>query len=165
MVDFSSRDSQRGHASYWSSRAVLIRQMTPGERRLRALAAAHAKWGRLGPEERRAQTASARRARYDRYLRRADPDGVLDEAERERRADHLRRADMARMSMKAAQARRARPDATRKIRQTRAKQVAREAGVAVVVALVPDPAKARDDGSSAKKRRPTVVAPLAVPNA
>lgn len=50
--------------------------------------------------------APARRGFDARFEREADPDGVLAPAERARRADALRRAHMARLAMKSAQARR-----------------------------------------------------------
>jgi hypothetical protein len=52
--------------------------------------------------------AAARRAFLDGFATEADPDGVLPEDERLRRADQLLKAHMARLSLAASQARRAR---------------------------------------------------------
>lgn len=73
--------------------------------RNRASVAAHESWARTS--DRAARTAPAREARWKRYLERArelqgheaTPEAV------ERAAEHLYRADMARMSLKAAKAR------------------------------------------------------------
>jgi len=60
--------------------------------------------GRLGGlaaaarHDSRRMTQAARRARWQRYLDRVDPDRALPEGERVRRAEALRRADMLRMS-------------------------------------------------------------------
>jgi len=61
---------------------------------------------KLSPEQRKAHTQPARDGRRQKYLTLADPDGVLDQAERERRADLLLRADMKRLALKSAAARR-----------------------------------------------------------
>lgn len=51
-------------------------------------------------------TAPAREGFLARFEREADPDGVLSPEERSRRAEALRRAHMARLALKSAQARR-----------------------------------------------------------
>lgn len=56
--------------------------------------------------DRSARTAAARAAKYAKYERMADPDGVLPPEERARRADQLHRAAMAEMSRLAIAARR-----------------------------------------------------------
>lgn len=65
---------------------------------------AHESWARTA--DRTARTAPARRAFLARFEREVDPDGVLDPAERTRRAEHLRAAYFARLALASAQARR-----------------------------------------------------------
>jgi hypothetical protein len=79
--------------------------LTAEERKLRASIAAHEKHSRNDPVE---STAKARATFLERFQREADPDGVLDPAERARRADHLLKAHMARMSLAASKAKKAR---------------------------------------------------------
>ena len=69
-------------------------------RKLRARMGGLALSAKTDPAER---MAKARWGRWQKYLERADPDGVLSEEERHRRADALRRADIARMQLKARQ--------------------------------------------------------------
>jgi hypothetical protein len=57
--------------------------------------------------DRIAATQPMRDARRAKYLERVDPDGLLPEPERQRRADSLLRADMRRLALKSAQSRRA----------------------------------------------------------
>ncbi len=72
------------------------------QRKLRASAAAHASHvNRTGSEA----TAAARRASDARFEHQADPAGVLDPAERERRARHLRAAHMKSLALKSSKAR------------------------------------------------------------
>jgi hypothetical protein len=60
--------------------------------------AAYARWNPKSAEERRSETAPAR-AGYDaRWLRLADPDGLLGDAERRRRADGLLKEHITRMA-------------------------------------------------------------------
>jgi len=80
-------------------------QMNPSERALRARLAAHAMHGR---NDARATTAKARAAFLARFERQADPEGRLPPAERQRRAQQLRRAYFARLALASAKARRAR---------------------------------------------------------
>lgn len=61
-----------------------------------------------GTHDSRAITANARAAFLTRFEARADPDGVLPPEERRRRAEHLRRAYFARLSLKAVEVRRVR---------------------------------------------------------
>lgn len=77
---------------------------TPEERSLSARIAAAERWGRTADPK--AATAPARAGLRARFVREADPDGTLDPADRERRADHLMRAHMLRMSLRAKAARR-----------------------------------------------------------
>jgi len=74
------------------------------DRVLIARIAAAERWGRTS--DRSSATVPARRGLRARFEREADPDGTLVPAERVRRADHLMRAHMLRMSRVAAQGRR-----------------------------------------------------------
>lgn len=74
------------------------------DRVLMARIAAAERWGHTS--DRRAATAPARRGLRAKFEREADPHGTLVPAERARRADHLMRAHMLRMSRAAAQGRR-----------------------------------------------------------
>jgi hypothetical protein len=85
-------------------------QMNPSERALRARLAAHAMHGR---NDARATTAKARAAFLARFERQADPEGRLPPAERQRRAQQLRRAYFARLALASAKARRARRPAAK----------------------------------------------------
>lgn len=86
---------------------------TPEEIRQQAVAAAHQSWANTtDPAARLAPALEGQQARFRRL---ADPDGVLSEEERERRAYHIQAAHMAKMraaslrsrrEKKAAQARR-----------------------------------------------------------
>ena len=80
-------------------------RIDPGERALRARIAAHAMHGR---HDSRQTTAKARAAFLASFERQADPEGRLPAAERERRAQQLRRAYFARLALASAKARRAR---------------------------------------------------------
>jgi len=84
--------------------------LTPEQRTLRARMAAHAMHAMHDSRE---TTAHARSARWERYLAQVDPDGVLPEAERIRRAEHARQADMLRLSLASASARASRKRAQR----------------------------------------------------
>jgi hypothetical protein len=79
----------------------------PEDRVILSRIAAAERWGRSGSRDARAAaTAPARAGLRARFLREADPDGTLSEAERERGADQLMSAHMMRMSLKARTARR-----------------------------------------------------------
>lgn len=77
--------------------------MTPSERTLRARIAAHSRWAKEDPV---AATAPARAGFEKRFLDEVDPDRVLPEAERLRRAKHAKSAYFSRLALKSAQARR-----------------------------------------------------------
>lgn len=96
------------------------------ERALRARIAATTRWAKT--VDRSAATAPARSARRAKLALEVDPDGVLPEAERERRTDQLIRAQMLSASHAAAVARRK----AREARETAARfdQVAAEAEAA-----------------------------------
>jgi hypothetical protein len=77
--------------------------VTPEERALRSRIAAHVKWA--STPDPTAATERARAAALDRFEREVDPDGTLDPKERARRAEHLRKAHMARLALASAKAR------------------------------------------------------------
>lgn len=80
-------------------------ELTPQERTLRAQIAAHESWAQTA--DRTARTAAARAgldAKFDAMV----PPEVTDPVERARRAGHFRKAHFARLSLRSAQARRAR---------------------------------------------------------
>lgn len=70
---------------------------------MRARAAAYALHARTDP---RATTQAARRAFLVRFEREVDPDGVLAESERRRRAEAARKAYFTALALKSSQARR-----------------------------------------------------------
>jgi hypothetical protein len=80
--------------------------MTPAERSMRAQLGAHALWAKT--EDRAAQTQAARDGFYARFERQVDPEGLLLPEERQRRAQHARKAHMLRLSLASAKARRQR---------------------------------------------------------
>lgn len=81
------------------------RRESPAERSLRARAAAY----RLHSlHDSRELTRNARLAFNDRFTRQVDPNGVLPEAERQRRAACARKAYFAELAAKSAKARRSR---------------------------------------------------------
>jgi len=77
--------------------------MSPEDRVLHARLAAHTLHSRYDSRE---LTAPARKAFLDRFEVEVDPDGVLPEEERKRRAAHLRTAYFTRLALKSARARR-----------------------------------------------------------
>lgn len=77
---------------------------TPSERKLRAQLAAHTSWANT--PDRTKRTEAGRQALNDKFEREVDPDGVLDPAERARRAESARKAYYARLALLSAQARR-----------------------------------------------------------
>lgn len=72
--------------------------LTPEQRTLRARAAVHASWANT--EDRTARTAPARKAFMRRFEDQVDPDRLLPEAERQRRAKHAMRSHMASLALK-----------------------------------------------------------------
>ena len=80
--------------------------LTPRERKLRAQIAADESWART--PDRSARTAAARKARFAKYREQAADlaSPGAGEAEIAQRAEYLMRADMRRMALKSAQARR-----------------------------------------------------------
>lgn len=82
--------------------------LSPAERTLRARVAAYSLHSQVNSSEhmKAAQAASPGQLGY--WERQVDPDGVLDDVERRRRADCARRAHMAKLALASSQARRAR---------------------------------------------------------
>jgi hypothetical protein len=78
---------------------------TAAERSQYARLAAYAKHSRTSGRE---ATAAANRGKMGRYMAAVDPDGVLDSAERSRRAELAMKEDMTRLAIRSAQARRSR---------------------------------------------------------
>jgi hypothetical protein len=76
------------------------------DRSLAAAHAAHERWSRATPEERREGNRRARETWLARFAAEADPDGTLDPIEREQAAARLLAAHMSRLALKAAAARR-----------------------------------------------------------
>ncbi|CAN5907527.1 hypothetical protein BH23ACT2_BH23ACT2_15380 [soil metagenome] len=79
--------------------------LTPSERSTRASIAGATRWAHT---DRRQASADARRRQMAKYEALVDPDGQLDPAERAARADNARKADMQRLALKSAKARRLR---------------------------------------------------------
>lgn len=71
--------------------------LTPEQRSLRARIAAHSLHAQRDPRE---TTARARETFLARFLREVDPEGVLPPAERQRRAEHARKAYFARLALR-----------------------------------------------------------------
>lgn len=77
--------------------------MTPAERTLRARIAAHSSWANT--PDRTARARKAVDATLARFERQVDPEGHFSPAQRRQMAESARRAHMARLSARAAQAR------------------------------------------------------------
>jgi hypothetical protein len=82
-----------------------LTEPSPAERALRARLAAHSLHASVSDPA--AHTAPARRAFLDRFEREVDPEGVLPLQERQRRAEHARKAYFLRLALASAKARRA----------------------------------------------------------
>ncbi len=80
--------------------------LSPEQRAMRASIAAHTQWAKESDPS--ARTAQARAAFLAKFEAEADPEGVLDPAERARRAEHLRRAHFTRLALASSRARAAR---------------------------------------------------------
>lgn len=79
---------------------------TPAERRLRAQAAAHARWAK--DPDRTGNALRGQQGLLARFERQVDPDGELAPAERARRAESARKAHMASLAARSIKVRRAR---------------------------------------------------------
>lgn len=77
---------------------------TATERVLQSRLAAHSKWANT--TDRSGATAPGRAAFESRFEREVDPDGILDPAERARRAESAKAAYFARLALQSAQSRR-----------------------------------------------------------
>ena len=77
--------------------------LSPEQRRLRAQTAAYERWSKQDPRE---GTKPARAAFNQRFIDQVDPERVLPEAERTRRAQSAMRAHMSRMALASSRARR-----------------------------------------------------------
>jgi hypothetical protein len=77
--------------------------LTPEQRTQRARIAVLTRWSREDPKP---AMAAANRGFHDRFVKEVDPDGVLPPVERARRADAAKKAHMARLAFRSAQARR-----------------------------------------------------------
>lgn len=77
--------------------------LTPSERTLRARLAAHSLHARVDGA---AHTEPARQAFLSRFEAQVDPDGVLSPGERQRRAEHAKKAYFTALALKSARARR-----------------------------------------------------------
>lgn len=80
-------------------------------RTLQCRAAAHTSWALT--RDPTARTANGRQAFLDRFERQVDPEGTLSPADRQRRAEHARKAYFAELAAKSAAARRRRAAADR----------------------------------------------------
>lgn len=69
--------------------------LTPEQRRTRARIAAYARWAKESPAKNAARGQAGLLARFEREV---DPDGVLPEAERTRRAEAARKVHMLRLA-------------------------------------------------------------------
>jgi hypothetical protein len=81
--------------------------LTPEARTLSARIAAHTRWSREDPA---ANAARGQAGLLARFVREVDPDGLLPEAERQRRAQAARRAHMCRLALASGKARRRTPE-------------------------------------------------------
>lgn len=77
--------------------------LTPQQRALRASIAANARWARDG--DRKANGERGQAGLQGRFEREVDPDGILPEKERKRRAENARREYMKRLAYKSSRAR------------------------------------------------------------
>ena len=77
--------------------------LSPEQRRLRAQTAAYERWSKEDPRE---GIKPARAAFNQRFVDQVDPERVLPEAERTRRAQAALRAHMSRMALASSRARR-----------------------------------------------------------
>lgn len=77
---------------------------TPSERALQSRMAAHVSWANTPDPS--ARTAPGRAAALERFERQVDPDGTLPQHERQRRADHAKKAYFTKLALASAKARR-----------------------------------------------------------
>lgn len=77
--------------------------LTPVQRSMRASVAAHVSWSRT--IDRAARTAPARRAALDRFEKQVDPEGILDDETRQKRALAAKRAYFQQLAYRSSRAR------------------------------------------------------------
>src|SRR5436309_2057906 len=77
--------------------------LSPERRSLVGRIGAHASWAATSDPS--ARTQPGRSAFLDRFAREVDPDSKLSEPERQRRADHARKAYFAKLALQSAKAR------------------------------------------------------------
>lgn len=83
-------------------------RFTPAERSLRGQIAINERWARATQAERDATARRGQAGLLAKFEAQVDPDGTLPTAERARRAEHLRKAHMARLALASSRARAAR---------------------------------------------------------
>lgn len=91
----------------WACGFMATMGLSPEQRSLRASLAAHALHASRDSKE---LTRAARSAALARFEREVDPDGVLEPAERTRRAAHARSVYFKRLALRSSRARAARSD-------------------------------------------------------
>lgn len=79
--------------------------LTPEQRTLRARIAANTRWAHSSDAQAKANGQRAQRGLLERFAREVDPDGVLPEVERYRRAEQARQAHMQRLALASSKAR------------------------------------------------------------
>jgi hypothetical protein len=79
--------------------------LTRAERRMRGTMAVETSWANTS--DRSARTAPGRKAAWEKFEKQVDPEGILEPAERARRAEHARKAHFTRLAYLSARARRA----------------------------------------------------------
>lgn len=82
--------------------AWLLATLTPSQRTMRARIAANIRWSR---EDGKPSAIRAQAGLLAKFVDQVDPDRVLPEAERQRRAEAARRAHMQRLSFRSSKAR------------------------------------------------------------
>src|SRR5262245_40922141 len=94
-----------GHRQPLEGSLMPAENLLPSERSLRARIAAHSRWAQ---EDRVAGTQAARAAFLARFEREVDPERVLSNTERSRRAESAKKAYFTRLALRSARARSAR---------------------------------------------------------
>lgn len=102
--------SRRARGAPLERGASTVSMLSPEETHQRAKVAAHARWSKPGARE--AHGAKIRAARIRAYEARVDPDGALEPSERAKLAENALQADMARLALASARARRKRREAS-----------------------------------------------------
>jgi hypothetical protein len=79
--------------------------LTPEQRGLRARIAANTRWAHSSNAEAKANGKRAQRGLLEKFAREIDPDGLLPEKERIKRAEQARQAHMQRLALASSKAR------------------------------------------------------------